>query len=361
MTERKKSVKLKIVEVSGSHYEMGFQYGKACPEIPDMLVMTYGLFGGREKIQGFLDTTIPVYLSHTEQYASEIVEEMRGMADGSGLAFEDILFLNITYEISVESVMGGCTSFAAAGEVTANGKQLAGQNIDHIEHWTDYLILLKMKPADGPEVMAVTANGCLTLTGINSAGISVNMNLLRNNESMEPKGGVPTHVILRKILMSETLGEAIYAIASAEGRSPKNYLVTSVNEGIIDVETTMTDADIQYPENGILTHANHFKAERFKSSDLAPVLVPDSYIRSQKMFHLMDEHRGNISVDLMKQFFQDHSNYPNAICRHRNPKGLLPISRIMKTLISIISCPEEQKVYIAAGNPCETEYVEYRM
>jgi isopenicillin-N N-acyltransferase-like protein len=178
---------------------------------------------------------------------------------------------------------------------------------------------------------------------------------------MEPKGGVPTHVILRKILMSETLGEAIFSIASAERRSPKNYLITGVNEGIIDMETTMNDADIQYPENGILTHANHFKAERFKSNDLATTLVPDSYIRSQKMFRLMEEHRGNISVDLMKQLFQDHSNYPNAICRHQNPKGLLPISRIMKTLISIISCPEEQKVYIAAGNPCETEYVEYRM
>ena len=361
MPEEKKSIKLKIVEVSGNHYEMGLQYGKACPEIPSMLEMTYGLFGGREKIREFLEKTLPIYLSHAEQYAPEIVEEMKGMAEGAGLAFEDILFLNITYEISVESVMGGCTSFAASKEVTINGKQIAGQNIDHIEHWTDYLILLKMKPNDGPEVLAITANGCLTLTGINSAGISVNMNLLRNNESMEPKGGVPTHIILRKILMSETLGEAIYAIASAEGRSPKNYLVTSVNEGIIDVESTMTDVDIQYPFDGILTHANHFKTERFKSNDLAPILVPDSYIRSPRMFRLMEEHRGNISVDLMKQFFQDHSNYPNAICRHQNPKGLLPISRIMKTLISIISCPGDQKVYIAAGNPCETEYVEYQM
>ena len=361
MTERKKSVKLKIVEVSGSHYEMGFQYGKACPEIPDMLVMTYGLFGGRDKIQGFLDATIPVYLSHTERYAPEIVEEMRGMADGSDLAFEDILFLNITYEISVESVMGGCTSFAAAREVTANGKQLAGQNIDHIEHWTNHLILLKMKPDDGPEVMAVTANGCLSLTGINSAGVSVNMNLLRNHESMEPKGGVPTHVILRKVLMSETLEEAIFAIASAEKRSPKNYLITSINEGIIDAETTMSDIDIQYPVDGIFTHANHFQAERFKSNDLAPTLVPDSYIRSQRMRNLMEAQRGNLSADLMKQFFQDHSNYPNAICRHQNPKGLLPIARTFKTLISIISCPEDQKIWVAAGNPCETEYIEYRM
>jgi isopenicillin-N N-acyltransferase-like protein len=323
--------------------------------------MTYGLLGGRGKIREFLNKTLPIYLSHAEQYAPEIVEEMKGMAEGVGLAFEDILFLNITYEISVESVMGGCTSFAASKEVTTNGKQIAGQNIDHIKHWTDYLVLLKMKPNDGPEVMAVTANGCLTLTGINSAGISVNMNLLRNNESLEPKGGVPTHIILRKILMSETLGEALFAIASAVGRSPKNYLVTSVNEGIINVETTISDIDIQYPGEGILTHANHFKTERFKSNDLAPTLVPDSYIRSQRMHNLMEQHRGNISVDLMKQFFQDHSNYPNAICRHQNPKGLLPISRIMKTLISIISCPEERKVYIAAGNPCETEYVEYLM
>ena len=93
-----------------------------------------------------------MYLPATEKYAPEIVDEMKGMAAGAKVDFRDILFLNITYEISVPAVMGGCTSFAAAGQATVNGQVIAGQNFDFIKPWEDYLLLLKMKPAPGPRV-----------------------------------------------------------------------------------------------------------------------------------------------------------------------------------------------------------------
>lgn len=361
MNELKEKRTLKVVEVGGSHYDMGFQYGKACPEISEMLELTRHLYGGMENIKNIQENYIPKYLPYLQNYAPEILEEMKGMADGANVDFQDIMFLNITYEISVPSVMGGCTSFAAMGKATSGGGLISGQNIDHIEPWLEHMILLKMQPDDGPDIMAVTAPGCLTLAGINSAGISINMNLLRNTTSLEPAGGVPTHVILRKLFMSETLGEVIAAIASAEGRCPKNYLVTSSGEGILDIETTTNDMDIQFPEREMLTHANYFKAERFRSTDLAPSLVPDAYIRSNRLFRLMEEHYGNITVEVMKRLLQDHSNYPNSVCRHRDANAPFPYGRIMKTLISIINLPEEKKVYIAVGNPCKNEYIEYKM
>ncbi|HEY96026.1 MAG TPA: hypothetical protein G4O15_13930 [Dehalococcoidia bacterium] len=359
MSDIKNKGKIKIVDVGGSHYEMGFQYGKTCPEISGMLDLTYRIYGGKDEIQSIVEKYIPMYLPYTEKYAPEIVEEMRGMADGANVNLQDIIFLNITYEISVPFVMNGCTAFAAVGEATTNGELIAGQHFDHVEPWREFMILLRMKPADGPDIMAVTAAGCLGLVGFNSAGVSVNLNLLRNKDSLKPAGGVPTHVMLRKLLMSENLGEAITLIASAEGRSAKNYLLASSQGDIIDVETTRDDLEILYPEKEILTHANCFETDRFKSTDLAPLLVPDSYIRSHTLFRLMERHYGQISVDTMKQCLQNHNNYPNSICRHPNPKAPLPISRMMKTLYSIISCPKEQKAYIAYGNPCDTEYFEY--
>jgi isopenicillin-N N-acyltransferase-like protein len=63
----------------------------------------------------------------------------------------------------------------------------------------------------------------------------------------------------------------------------------------------------------------------------------------------------------MKQLFHDHNNYPNSICRHPNPRAPLPTVKIMKTLLSIINCPREQKAHIAPGNPGENEYIEYRL
>lgn len=361
MPETKGKRKLKVVEAGGSPYEMGFQYGAACPEISRMLEMTCKMFGGRDRVKSLLQKFVPMYLPAAEKYAPEIVEEMKGMAAGARVDFQDILFLNITYEISTPQVMGGCTSFAAAGEAVAGGEVIAGQNFDFIEQWEEFVILLKMKPAGGPQIMSVTAAGCLGLIGLNSAGISVNLNLLKNKESMTPTGGVPTHIILRKIFMSRNISEAIATIAAAEGRAAKNYLVTSGQGDIAGIETTTNDMDIQYPIKGIYTHANCFKADRFKSADLAPLFSPDSYIRAPRLHQLLENCRGNLSVDVIKQLLENHNNYPGSICRHPNPGAPLWIAKMAKTLVSIISRPKEQKAYISLGNPCENEYFEYRL
>jgi isopenicillin-N N-acyltransferase-like protein len=358
MTGNKQKRSIKVVEVSGSSYEMGFQYGAACPEIHKAMEITYRLFGGRDTVRKLAEKFIPLYLPLALEYAPEIVDEMKGIAAGAKLDFEDIFFLNITYEISFPPVMG-CTSFAAAGNATAGGEVIAGQNFDYINLWDGYMVLLKMKPAHGPGVLAVAPPGGLGLIGLNSAGISLNLNLLRNKDSLTPQGEVPSHMILRKVLTSETISNAITIIASAVRRSAKNYLLASEQGDIADVEATKDDVDIRYAQNGILTHANCFQAERFKHNDLAPLYLADSYVRAGRLYQLMENHHGNLSVDIMKSLLEDHNNYPDSICRHPNPKNPLPMGRIMKTLVSLISVPEERKVYIALGNPCENEYVEY--
>jgi isopenicillin-N N-acyltransferase-like protein len=75
----------------------------------------------------------------------------------------------------------------------------------------------------------------------------------------------------------------------------------------------------------------------------------------------MEENLNYLSVDTMKQFLQDHNNYPNSICKHPDPEAVLPISKMMKTLLSVINSPRERKAYITLGNPCENEYVDYQL
>jgi isopenicillin-N N-acyltransferase-like protein len=359
--DSKGTKKLKIIEVSGSNYEMGYQYGSACPQIRKVLDGVRQTLGGTEKTRAIIQKYMPMYLPAVDKYAPELVEEMKGIAAGANVELEDILLLNIMYEISATSIIGGCTAFAAAGEATADGEVIAGQNLDAVDKGEESIIILKMKPARGPHILSVAPVGSLGLIGLNSSGISLNLNLLRNKDSMTPTGGVPTHIILRKVFTCENLGEAITTIGSAEGRSAKNYLVTDEHGDIIDVETTMNDLDIQHPERGMLTHANYFKADRFKSDDLAYLIVPDAYIRSYRLFHLMERYHGRLTADIFKQLMQDHNNYPNAICRHGNPKAPLEIGRLTKTLVSIITCPKERKAYISLGNPCENEYFEYQL
>ena len=92
-----------------------------------------------------------------------------------------------------------------------------------------------------------------------------------------------------------------------------------------------------------LTHANYFKAERFKSKDLAPMFLPDSYVRTRRLYDLMQSHHGKLSVEVMQGLLQDHDNHPSSICCHQDPHNPMPLGKMMKTLVSIISRPKSKR------------------
>ena len=93
-----KSVRFQVVEMSGSRYEMGRQYGRQCRALirrlvgrfDAMLVPEEYLAGARKVAMGAL----PVM----RREAPELVEEVKGIADGAGLEFEDVFRLSCSQE-----------------------------------------------------------------------------------------------------------------------------------------------------------------------------------------------------------------------------------------------------------------------
>lgn len=92
-----------------------------------------------------------------------------------------------------------------------------------------------------------------------------------------------------------------------------------------------------------------------KEEDTAAQLQPDSYHRLDRIRSLIDEHYGHINIDIIKNILVDHDKYPYSICRHLDDK----VQVSSKTLASFIMIPEEGVIYIAAGNPCEYDYIKY--
>jgi isopenicillin-N N-acyltransferase-like protein len=254
----------------------------------------------------------------------------------------------------------GCTSFAACGGATSNGELIIGQNLDMTPAWNEMLVLLRMKPTKGPHILALTIVGLLGLISLNSAGLALDGNMLAHRELMGFSEGVPHMVWVRKAQSSENIGKAIGAIAIAKKTGVAvNTLLGSQEGDIVDIEVTPDDLGFLYPQKGWIVHSNHFYTDRFKNCDLMGTIYPDSYVRSNRLATLMERHWGKLSVDIMKELLNDHNNYPDSICRHVDPGA--PPKLQMKTVASLISYPKEQKMYIAHGNPCENEYIEYKL
>ena len=240
MSGEKAKRKIKIVEVIGTHFEMGLQYGSACPEIRDMIrIMGQLLETDLEKLK----TLSASYLPAIQGYDPDLMDEIRGIAEGAKVAIEEIVLLNAWYEMSIfnaATALAGCTSFAAKGESTVDGRLIIGQNWDMGPALEDMLVLLKMRPDNGAKILALTSAGALGLIGLNSAGISVDGNLLMHKDYVSPGDFVPHNVISRKTMSSKNLGKVISAIVSAKRGPAVHQLFGSSQGDVIGIEVTRT-------------------------------------------------------------------------------------------------------------------------
>ena len=84
-----------FIQVSGSPYEMGAQHGeKGKPQIDLFLDL---LIGNRDRaaLLSRTDTFAPLF----EKYVPDLGEEIRGLAEGAKISFQEALLLQIRGEI----------------------------------------------------------------------------------------------------------------------------------------------------------------------------------------------------------------------------------------------------------------------
>ena len=77
MSGTKATRAMKIVEVSGTHFEMGLQYGAACPEIKQTVeTISELLETDLQKLKAFCASYMPVI----QGYDPNLLDEIKGIA-----------------------------------------------------------------------------------------------------------------------------------------------------------------------------------------------------------------------------------------------------------------------------------------
>ena len=64
----------------------------------------------------------------------------------------------------------------------------------------------------------------------------------------------------------------------------------------------------------------------------------------------------------VQQFLADHDGHPVSICRHSHagPSGPM-LGSSGKTVAALIAEPEQRRLHVALGNPCENPFVTYSL
>ncbi len=345
---------IRRVKISGTPFERGHQLGKLCRREVENTLDAYKLIF--RKYAGLDENTIrelaSPFIDVIADYDVEIMEEIVGIAKALDRPLEDLVAINARTELMFTAPSKECTAIALLPEVVLGRKTLLGQNWDWIRVLRDSLILLEIKQPRRPTILMVAEAGIVGKIGMNRSGIGVCLNILSADG---PRMGVPIHIMLRAILNTETLGDALGAVLRKGSGGCSHFLIASKEGEALGMEVGFHNIDVVYPDEGMLTHANHFVTNRPGRNDLGRLRYPDSLLRDHRALRLLRRKKRKLSVKDLQEVLRDHGNYPHAICRHAAP-GADELEEI-SSLASIIMDLASGTLYISEGPPCEHRYV----
>ena len=355
------------IEIEGTPYEIGFQEGRSFKaqingsmECYRAMFMDYSNLNwdrARELSKQF----IPVI----SEYNPDYLEEMKGVAEGSGFEFEDILALNCRSELvfvgkEFDKMEGGCTSIGVSSDAGESGHAYLAHNWDWKTSQRSSMVMMKIRQKNGkPTIFMVTEAGIIGKTGFNSAGVALYLNALSTNQA---PGGLPLHMAMRGILDCETLAEAVNAATRMPLGCCANFMLGHKNGECIDLEIENEDFDVLYPQDGIIVHTNHFLSPRLPLAprkDTTKYKLTDSFIRLGRADKLMRRKKHGITAQDIIEVLSDHMEYPAGICRHDDLK-VEPGLRL-GTVFSMVVNLTSGEIYFCKGNPCENEYERYHI
>ena len=348
-----------ILELSGTPHEIGRLHGQQARDLIQNSIANYRfLFKdsvGLEWPQ--VQRLARKYINPINAYDPELLEEMEGIAAGSGLVLEDIIAINARTELLYSNASDdteGCTAVTVMPEKTDCQRLLWGQNWDYGPLVANSLLIFRIKQTHKLEIIMVAEAGQIGKIGINSCGMTTGLNAL--SAPSDPQG-IPVHVALRIMLNSNSLTSGTTFLETIPVAGCGNLIFGSPHE-VLYIEIGPDDFDVLYPTDGILVHANHYLSPRFYMlKNSKNQRAANTYIRNGRMRYLYNTLQQPVSIEDMKRIFADHSDYPDSICRH--PREDRDPGKRVKTNYSVIFDPTMRQMHLACGNPCSTPYEVY--
>ena len=339
---------IRVIEACGTHREVGIEIGRHCTaQIQERFASRRNRLPVGATWEAMLEQS-QLYLAASRPVYPQYLEELEGIAEGAQVPFEEV-FLSMCEELWDASAWRGCTDMAARGRATVDGSTLIAHTNDLMPHQEARLVILKIKAGDEPEYLGVTPGGIALSVGYNAAGISLTGNQLDSNDV---RLGVPRLLVVRAILGSRTLSEAMTHCLLPQRASSYNNVIADASGEVYSMEGSATDCEAIYIREDVMAHANHYTAPAMRRFELDPSANANSIIRHNRAEYLLRQNFGKLTPELFRTLLADHAGYPTSICKH----GLQT-----QTVFSIIIQLEQLRAWIGRGHPCETEYVEYQL
>lgn len=360
------SVAFPFIEVSGTPRNAGLQYGrKAASRIHRSIDIYRRLFAEKGVAWEQAREAAPRFTTRIEQACPRIAEEMRAIAQGADVPFEDIVIINARTDL-LHGYFGkaredaddvdGCTGAVVLPGTTREGHMIHAQNWDWRDECVESSIVLKIVPDVGPSMLIFGEAGVMASVGLNNAGLAITTNHLESEG--DGKGeGLPNPILRRQVLAQCGLGPAIETVLKAARGSSTNFLISHREGEAFDLETTPEQVFWLTPEDDLLVHANHFVSTTARGTvrDVGLLTSADSLYRDSRVRRYLSRDRGRVTLSTIQAAFQDRFGAPLAVCRSPMP------GKASATIATIIMDTTAQIMWVAPRPYGPHKFAEYRL
>jgi isopenicillin-N N-acyltransferase-like protein len=350
-----------LIRVHGTHREMGRQIGsQTANQVKHSLENAKTLMASAyESLQltwHGAEIQASKYLPFAQERYPNVVEELRGIAEGAEVPFDDLVVLNAMEAVTTDALhLTKCTSVGINEQRTANGHILLGHNEDWVPEDEPDVFIIHATPVEEPQFLAMTYGGLLPNIGFNAAGIA------QCCDSVYPSDyriGIPRVVLSRAILSAKTPADAIRHMLAPLRAAGYNHLLAHESGEMYNVEVSARRFAVLYAENGMIAHTNHYLDRAMQeveeeSDELICTRV--RYFRACRLLEQTNKH----TIQTIQSLLRDHVNYPDSICNHA-VNDTDPLDR-EKTITSLVMDLTARQIHVAWGNPCVNQYHTYQM
>lgn len=350
-----------LVNVYGSHLQMGQQIGEACRELVRHSIHNARVLidSTREHLQLDWDGACiqsRKYIPFIEERYPQYVDEMEGIAQGAGVDFVEVAVVNALEAVSMDALhLTKCTSFAVNETRSANRHVLVAHNEDWLPEDEPDIYIIHATPDNEPPFLAMTYGALLPNIGLNALGIA------QCCDSVYPADtriGTPRVVVSRAVLAARTIDGAIRATKSPQRAAGYNHLIAHESGEMYNVEVSARHSAILYAEDGAITHTNHYLDPKMQEIEDEPDEMVSTRIRYFRADRLLRQSRLH-TVLTLQAIQRDHTNYPDAICNH-SIHEVDPMDR-EKTVCSLVMDLNARQMSVAWGNPCANNYYTFQL
>jgi hypothetical protein len=326
---------MRRVEIAGSYYELGLQYG--------------GIVAENKFNWWWKQPTGPTLALVKEcereiaAHAPGLLEEMRGIADACECEYTLVLAnMALSYwELSA------CNVIAVSGNQCRNGKTIFARNHDWLDEDQEWVTCFRTHASTGHQHIGFGFADLGRYGGVNEAGLAISSASIWYLN--KPKPGLRFHLATRWVLdtCSDTPSAVDY-LKRIPHREAISFLIADREGRIARVEAAPEGVDVALTQDGMLAAINLIQSEGMQHLDRVPAEGELVYRHKARITAWYDDHKGQIDLDAAKRLCSDHEI---GLCDHGEAR-----SEPFGTIYSWVAELGTGEIHVAHGRPCENEY-----